>query len=103
MLYRVTERARNQSRAFHAQNLGPANPLRNAYIRAMPSREQKSRLRALCAEKGFALDPLPGGRVFRLVWLEIGHAVRNAGRGTIAFNTDEAIRYLRRFDPDSTI
>jgi hypothetical protein len=67
----------------------------------MPSRDQKARLRALCAEKGFAIDPLPGARMFRLIWIDVGHAVRNGRRGTAAFNLEEAIRFLRRFEAEA--
>jgi hypothetical protein len=63
----------------------------------MSPAEQRYRLRLLCAEKGFIAEPLPGGTV-RLIWEDVGHAVRNGSRGSIGFSLAEAIAFLRRFD-----
>ena len=65
----------------------------------MPPRDKLGYLRSLCGEKGFGLEPLPGGRMYRLIWIEIGHAMRNGKRDSAGFSVDEAIRYLRQFDP----
>jgi hypothetical protein len=67
----------------------------------MSPRDKLGQLRSLCGEKGFAMEPLPGARMFRLIWIDVGHAVRNGGRGTAAFNLEEAIRFLQRFEAEA--
>jgi hypothetical protein len=67
----------------------------------MSPAEQRYRLRLLCAEKGFIAEPLPGGRTFRLIWTDVGHAVRNGARGSIGFSAAEAIAFLKAFDAES--
>jgi hypothetical protein len=42
---------------------------------------------------------MPGG-VYRLVRLDIGHAVRNTARQLLGFSLQEAIDYLRSVDVD---
>jgi hypothetical protein len=63
----------------------------------MSPRDKLGQLRALRGENGFAMEPLPGGTRFPLIWLEIGHAVWNGPRGAPAFDLEQAIRYLRQF------
>ena len=61
-------------------------------------------LRPLCGEKSFAIEKTPGGKRFRLIDLEIGHAVMHPERGRPGFTLKEAVVYLRgvdRRDPGS--
>jgi hypothetical protein len=62
-------------------------------------RDELSKFRSLCGEKGFAPEKVPGG-AFRLVRLDIGHAVQNTRRQRLAFSLQEAIDYLRAVDVD---
>jgi hypothetical protein len=65
----------------------------------MALRDALSAFRSLCGEKGLEAVRMPGG-VYRLVRLDIGHAVQNTARQRLGFSLQEAIDYLRAIDPD---
>lgn len=55
-------------------------------------------LRALCGEKRFAAERTPGGKRFRLIDLDIGHAVRHPERRLPSWSLREAVIYLRHVE-----
>jgi hypothetical protein len=61
-------------------------------------RMKMAKLRAACSRHKYALDPLPARGVYRLIDLDIGHAVINEDRRSPAFNVDQALRYLRALE-----
>jgi hypothetical protein len=61
----------------------------------LQKRDKKALLRGLCGAKGYAIDELPGNWAYKLIHLDIGHAVYNAKRHCSVFNLDEAIYFLR--------
>ncbi len=67
----------------------------------MPVRKSIASLRALCMEKGFAAERTIGGKRFRLIDLEIGHAVRNPERRIPSWSLKEAVVYLRQVERDA--
>lgn len=58
-----------------------------------------ARLRSLCGEKGYELERCPGG-VFRLVRVDIGHAVMHPRLRRPAFSVRDAISYLLAVEPE---
>jgi hypothetical protein len=60
------------------------------------SRNDRARLRGLCAEKGFELEPALSGS-FRLIFL--GHAVKHPN-GKTTFSAKQAISYLKSFEEE---
>lgn len=67
-----------------------------AYFRSMISRDQKAKLRGLCNEKGFILEPAIPSGTFKLIHKGFGHAVKSPA-GRTAFSARQAIVYLRSF------
>jgi hypothetical protein len=63
----------------------------------MPLRDDMAQLRGLCGEKGFDFQRVPGG-AYRLVRIDIGHAVMHPTLRRSAFSLRDAITYLRSVD-----
>jgi hypothetical protein len=61
----------------------------------LEKRDKKAWLRGLCGQKGYAIEDLPGNWACKLIQLDIGHAIWNAKRHSVAFSLEEAIYYLR--------
>ena len=65
----------------------------------MALRDELSKFRSLCGEKGFEAVRMPGC-VYRLVRLDIGHSVQNTTRQRLGFSLQEAVDYLRSVEVD---
>ena len=57
-----------------------------------------ARLRAACIGHKFAMEPLPAKGAYKLIDLEIGHAVMNDERRSLAFSVRQAMAYFRTLD-----
>jgi hypothetical protein len=64
------------------------------------SRNSIASIRALCGEKGYAVEKSIGGKRVRLIRLDIGHAVMNPARLVPVFSMHEAIVWLRQQDAE---
>jgi hypothetical protein len=64
------------------------------------ARNDIARLRALCGAKGYAVEKSLGGERYRLIRLDIGHAVMNPARQVLVFSMREAVVWLKHVEAD---